>query len=100
MSFTMESIPTVRTALPGAVLTVGIDSMVKLIHLLRLGDTASAAKTAEQTIAIVVFLVAGIVAGVLFFAVVRAWRARSYPTGLVMGAVAGALTLLIIKGLA
>ncbi len=87
-------------ALPGAVLTVGIDSMVKLIHLLRLGDTASAAKTAEQTIAIVVFLVAGIVAGVLFFAVVRAWRARSYPTGLVMGAVAGALTLLIIKSLA
>ena len=48
----------VSRVLPGSLITFGIDSMVKLIRSLRLGDTASAAKAAEQGMAIVVFLVA------------------------------------------
>jgi DMSO/TMAO reductase YedYZ molybdopterin-dependent catalytic subunit len=85
----------VSRVLPGSVITFGIDSMVKLIRSLHLGDTASAAKVAEQGMAIVVFLVAGIIAGMLLFIALRAWRGKSYLAGIVMGAVAGAVALLV-----
>src|SRR5258705_454903 len=55
--------------LPGSVLTFGIDVMVKVIRTLNVGPTASTAKTAEQAMAIVGMLIAGVVAGAVFFAV-------------------------------
>ena len=54
--------------LPGPLVTFGIDSIVTLVRSLRLGDTATAAKTAEQTMAIVGCLVVGMMAGILFLA--------------------------------
>jgi hypothetical protein len=73
-------------ALPGPVVTLGIDSMVKLIRLLHLGATASAAKTAEQFMAIVMFLGAGIVVGAVLFAILRIWHGKSYFAATFMGA--------------
>src|SRR5262245_49120276 len=85
--------------LPGFLVTFGIDSVVTLVRSLRLGDTATAAKTAEQSMAIVGCLMAGMVAGILFFAAVRVRPTRAYPVALLMGGLAGALTVLIIRSL-
>jgi DMSO/TMAO reductase YedYZ molybdopterin-dependent catalytic subunit len=57
--------------LPGALLTFGIDTMVSVINAIGAGSTADVAKLAEQSMAIAGFLVAGGVAGGLFFAVLR-----------------------------
>ena len=84
--------------LPGSLVTFGIDSIVTLVRSLRLGDTATAAKTAEQTMAIVGCLVVGMIAGILFLAALRVWR-MPYPAGLIMGALAGAITVLILQSL-
>jgi DMSO/TMAO reductase YedYZ molybdopterin-dependent catalytic subunit len=85
--------------LPGPIVTFGIDSMVTLVRSVPFVDTATAAKTAEQTLAIVGCLVAGMICGILFSAVRRVWRKRPYPAGLIMGAVVGAITLLILQSL-
>ena len=63
--------------LPGRVITFGIDSMVRVIRALHIADTASAAKAAEQAMAITVFVAAGVLAGALLFAIGRAFRSRS-----------------------
>jgi len=63
-------------ALPGGVITFGIDSMVKVIRALGIADTSSAAKAAEQTMAIGVFLVAGTLLGALLFAILRIFHVR------------------------
>src|SRR5499426_3998815 len=44
-------------ALPGSVITFGIDAIVSVIRALHLGPTAETAKIAEKTIAIVGLLV-------------------------------------------
>jgi DMSO/TMAO reductase YedYZ molybdopterin-dependent catalytic subunit len=62
--------------LPGGVITFGIDSMVKVIRALGIADTSSAAKAAEQTMAIGVFLVAGTLLGALLFAILRIFHVR------------------------
>jgi DMSO/TMAO reductase YedYZ molybdopterin-dependent catalytic subunit len=85
--------------LPGPLITIGIDSMVRLIRALPLGATATAAKTAEQTMAIVGFLALGMTAGALLFVVLRVWKKRPYSAVLGLGAVAGVMTLLIIRSL-
>jgi DMSO/TMAO reductase YedYZ molybdopterin-dependent catalytic subunit len=85
--------------LPGSLVTFGIDSIVTLVRSLRLGDTATAAKLAEQTMAIVGCLVVGMMAGILFLAALRVWRKKPYPAGLIMGALAGAITILILQSL-
>ena len=89
----------ISRALPGSVITFGIDSMVRLIHWLRLGDTASAAKTAEQAMAIAAYLVAGAVAAALFAVATHIWRGRTLAAGIGLGGVAAAVTLLIIRSL-
>ncbi|MCH7662827.1 MAG: molybdopterin-binding oxidoreductase, partial [Chloroflexi bacterium] len=50
-------------ALPGNVLTFGIDLMVTIITVLPLGETSSAAKLAEQIIAILQLVGGGVVFG-------------------------------------
>jgi DMSO/TMAO reductase YedYZ molybdopterin-dependent catalytic subunit len=89
----------ISRALPGPVITFGIDSMVRLIRWLRLGDTASAAKTAEQAMAIAAYLVAGAVAAALFAVATHIWRGRTLAAGIGLGGVAAAVTLLIIGSL-
>jgi DMSO/TMAO reductase YedYZ molybdopterin-dependent catalytic subunit len=76
--------------LPGRVITFGIDSMVKAIRALGIADTASAAKAAEQTMAVVGFLVAGALIGAVLFALLRVLRARQgvFP-GIAVGIAAG-----------
>ena len=85
--------------LPGPLVAFGIDSIVTLVRSLRLGDTATAAKTAEQTMAIVGCLVVGMMAGILFLAALRLWRKKPVRAGLIMGALAGAITVLILQSL-
>src|SRR5215470_16866844 len=79
----------ISRALPGSIDTLAIDWMVKLIRSLHLGDTASAAKTAERILAISLFLFAGIAAGAVLFAVLRIWKEKAYFAGAFMGASAG-----------
>jgi hypothetical protein len=82
--------------LPGRVITFGIDTMVAVIRGLQLGPTASAAKKAEQSLAIGGVFVAGIVIGAIFFAVLRRRPVRAaWIPGLVLGAVVGVIALLI-----
>jgi len=85
--------------LPGPLVAFGIDSIVTLVRSLRLGDTATAAKIAEQTMAIVGCLVVGMMAGILFPAAMRLWRKKPYAAGLIMGALLGAITVFILQSL-
>ncbi|HEX9304870.1 MAG TPA: molybdopterin-dependent oxidoreductase [Thermoanaerobaculia bacterium] len=86
--------------LPGRVITFGIDSMVKVIRGLHIGDTSSAAKAAEQTMAIGVFVIAGMVAGAVLFAVLRALDARGGVfAGVVLGLAAGVAAVLVTESL-
>jgi DMSO/TMAO reductase YedYZ molybdopterin-dependent catalytic subunit len=85
--------------LPGSLVTFGIDSMVTLVRSLRLGDTATAAKAGEQTMAIAGCLIVGMVAGILFLAALRMRPKQPYTVALIMGGLAGALTVLIIRSL-
>jgi DMSO/TMAO reductase YedYZ molybdopterin-dependent catalytic subunit len=87
-------------ALPGGLITFGIDSMVKVIRALGLGKTGSAAKAAEQAIAIGVVLGAGMAAGALLFAFLRPPRRRiSLLTGVLLGAAVGLTVLLTTSNL-
>lgn len=73
--------------LPGALVTFGIDTMVSLITALDLGDTSAAAKTAEQTIAVL-----QLVAGAAVFGAVLAWLGRGRQARLpLLGAIGGAV---------
>jgi len=86
--------------LPGGLITFGIDSMVKAIRALHIGDTSSAAKAAEQTMALAVFLVIGMLAAAILFAILRALRTRFgvFP-GIVLGALGGVATVAVTRGL-
>jgi DMSO/TMAO reductase YedYZ molybdopterin-dependent catalytic subunit len=83
-------------ALPGAVITFGIDLIVSIIAAFNLGETSSAAKTAEHVLAIIGFLLAGGIAGAVLFAVLRARDSQhnSLP-GLLLGLSLGILALSI-----
>src|SRR5262245_5757628 len=82
--------------LPGGLITFGIDTMVKAIRAVGLTGTDTAAKAAEQTMAIGMALVVGMVAGALLFVLLRlSKRMDSRLAGLLLGAVAGIAALLI-----
>ena len=81
--------------LPGKVLAFGIGAMVHTIGWLHLGDTATTAKLAEQMMAVVGFVIAGMVVGAVFFAAVRPLqRSTILLSGLVVGAVLGIAAVL------
>jgi DMSO/TMAO reductase YedYZ molybdopterin-dependent catalytic subunit len=87
--------------LPGDIVTFGIDLMIDTLRFLGI-NVADTAKTAERGMAIIMFLVGGVAAGVVYFAVMR-WR-RVKPTtfsGLVMAVVFGlpsiALTVAMVQ---
>ncbi len=75
--------------LPGAVVTFGIDTMVDALLMMGM-SVAGSAKTAEQTIALSIFLFGGVVATMIAFVVVQR-RPDWTPSrvGLIFGAVFG-----------
>jgi len=86
--------------LPGGLVTLGIDAMVKAIRAVGSTGTDVAAKLVEQGMAVAAMLVAGMLAGALLFAFLRsAKRVGSRPAGLAAGAVAALAVLLITAGL-
>lgn len=78
-------------ALPGALLTFGIDTMVAIITILPLGETSSAAKLAEQTIAVL-----QLVGGGAFFGVVLAYLGEKNKLVLPIYGLMGGLILLSV----
>jgi DMSO/TMAO reductase YedYZ molybdopterin-dependent catalytic subunit len=75
--------------LPGAVVTFGIDTMIALLTTLNF-DVADTAKTAEHLMASTLYFVGGILAGAIFYAVLRARGITADRlSGLVLGALYG-----------
>jgi DMSO/TMAO reductase YedYZ molybdopterin-dependent catalytic subunit len=86
----------VGRVLPGAIITFGIDMIVNVISTFQLGETSSAAKIAEQFMAVAGLFVTGVVAGTVLFALLRRVQERSYRLwGLITGLVIGVPVMLI-----
>ena len=84
--------------LPGTVLRAGIDSMVHGIRWLKVGSTSVTAKLAEQTIAVVEFVVAGIFVSTVFFVIARFFTRRLTDiAGVLTGGVLGVSAVLISR---
>jgi DMSO/TMAO reductase YedYZ molybdopterin-dependent catalytic subunit len=76
-------------ALPGPLITFGIDLMIDTMRLLGV-SVADAAKTAEQIMAVLQFFVGGLLAGLVFFGVMSARQIKADAVaGLVMAALFG-----------
>src|ERR1035437_5862690 len=73
--------------LPGGLIIFVIGTMVKIINALNLGPTASTAKLAEQSIAIVQFLVLGAVFGLVIALLSGKNQKRSTTIGLIGAAI-------------
>ncbi len=86
----------IARVLPGPVITFGIDLMIDALRLIGV-SVADTAKTAEQAIAILLFLAGGVVATAVVFALVERWeRLRTRPKlGFLFGAIAGIPVALI-----
>ena len=83
--------------LPGSLITFGIDRMIDIIVGLNLGRLDTAAKTAEQLTGLMIFLLIGVVVGVIFFAVRRNREAGEHTLpGIILGLVVG-IPLLIVS---
>jgi DMSO/TMAO reductase YedYZ molybdopterin-dependent catalytic subunit len=80
--------------LPGNVITVGIDSMVRVITLLGLGSIDTTAKSLEQAMGIILVIAGGVVLGILLAWGIRrtAWK------GSTIGAILGLLVFLVVAG--
>jgi len=83
--------------LPGGLLTFGIDTMVDMIITFNLGETSTAAKTAEQLMGLGAFLGLGVVLGAIFFVAVNRSKAtlRSIYPGIMLGVGFGVVMMLI-----
>ena len=74
---------------PGDIITFVIDQMVTGIETFSLGETSSAAKTAEQLMALGMMLGLGIAVGAIFFGVLN--RLNSKPNSNMIGGILGAV---------
>ena len=75
--------------LPGPVITFGIDLMIDTLRFLGI-NVANTAKIAEQVMAVSLFLVLGVAAGVVFFLVLDQQKIKTnIITGMIMGALFG-----------
>lgn len=81
--------------LPGNVITLGIDSIVRTIQLLGLGRISGTAKTIEQGMGVVLVIGGG---GVLGF-VMAFLQARTPGSGSRIGQALGVLTFLIVAAI-
>ena len=83
--------------LPGPLLARGINVMVSTIRWLRIADTSTAAKLGERSLAVIEFLIGGIVVATVFFLLANIFHWRRMTTaGLLIGAIA-AITALSIS---
>ncbi|MBL8162194.1 MAG: molybdopterin-dependent oxidoreductase [Anaerolineae bacterium] len=86
----------VGRVLPGVVITFGIDIIVSVITTFQLGETSSAAKVAEQFLAVAGLFVTGSIAGTVLFMALRRVRQESHMLwGLITGLVVGVPVMLI-----
>lgn len=76
--------------IPGPIITFGIDAMIDTLRFFGGPEATTNAKTAEQIMAVGMFLVGGIITGVIYTAVLN-WRKMEPTTvdGIVMGALFG-----------
>lgn len=82
--------------LPGGLITFGIDLIVNTITTFNLGETSSAAKTAEQFLAITGLFVTGIAAGAILFEFLRRTEVKQrYLPGLITGLIVGVPVMFI-----
>jgi DMSO/TMAO reductase YedYZ molybdopterin-dependent catalytic subunit len=85
----------VTRTLPGPVVTFGIDAMITTLDTLGL-SVPDLAKTAEQTMAVIMFIVGGIVASALLYLILGSERFRAnYLAGLIFGALFGTPIVII-----
>ena len=79
----------VARELPGSLITFGIDMMIDTMLFLGL-SVADVAKTAEQIMAIILFIVGGTAAGMIYFALMK-WRQAKGDifSGIIMAALFG-----------
>ncbi len=90
----------VSRVLPGRIIAFGIGSMVAVIRALHIGPTSVVAKMAEQAMGIAGVFVTGVVAGAVFFGILRAIRGRvAYPLSFIMGIAVGVPVMLISRSL-
>lgn len=81
--------------LPGPVVTFGIDLMIDTLRTLNI-NVADTAKTAEQAMAVLQFLVGGVVAGALYFAILQLLKRKATTvTGLLLGLAFGLPAIVI-----
>ena len=73
--------------LPGGLVIFSIETMVKIINALNIGPTASTAKLAEQSIAIVQFLVLGVIFGIVTALLSGKNQKRAATIGLIGAAI-------------
>jgi DMSO/TMAO reductase YedYZ molybdopterin-dependent catalytic subunit len=78
--------------LPGQVITIGIDSMVRIITLLGLGPISASAKRMEQLQGMLIVVAGGVVVGLIVALVMR----RSNWPGHNIGGVAGLIVFLFV----
>jgi len=82
--------------LPGRIIAFGIGSMVTVIRALKLGPTSTAAKTAEQAMAIAEMFIAGLIGGFVVFSILRtARRLLGFVVGLALGVAFGVPAVLV-----
>ncbi len=81
--------------LPGALINFVIDTMVKTITALKLGPTASTAKSVENGIGLVQFVIAGIILGLILEAIGRNRPERLIQAGTIAGLVVAALMIFV-----
>ena len=81
--------------LPGNVITLGIDSIVRSIQLLGLGRISGTAKTIEQGMGVVLVIIGGVVLGL----VTALLQARTPWSASTIGRTLGFLAFLIVAGI-
>lgn len=85
----------VARVLPGGVVTAGIDTMARAINTLNLGPIDTIAKFAEQSMALVLFIIVMAVLGAIIGLLVGRVRRSAWETGAGVGIVAFLLLLVL-----
>jgi DMSO/TMAO reductase YedYZ molybdopterin-dependent catalytic subunit len=87
--------PFIRNRTPDEIITLTIDSIIRIIELLNLGRTDTAAKPIEQIMALLMLVGVGAVVGAVVFAIARRIKAGDrYLPGFLVGAVLGLLMVI------
>jgi len=81
--------------LPGSLVTLGVEALVRVITHLQLGPTSATAKRIEHGLAIALFLLVGVAFGVALSALPRLGREKLRAWGALGGAVLGMASIAI-----